>query len=137
MSIIWALIVILTIILELITYDLKYMWFSVSGFVAWILSTMNVDFIWQIGSLVVLGIFGLVFVRDNLINFLEGKKILPFRKDILGTKGKVTKKIRKNEVGEVTIKGKRYKATCLHSLLVGTDITVLEIVGFKLIVKKQ
>ena len=85
----------------------------------------------------ILGIILLVITRP-IVNKLRSKDNEKTNLDrIIGTTAVVTEDIKKNEIGEVKVDGKRWSAISKEMCLKGDTVKVLKIDGVKLIVEKE
>lgn len=86
---------------------------------------------------ILLGIFLLVLSRP-IVNKLRSKDNEKTNLDrIIGESAIVTEDIKKNEVGEVKVDGKRWSAISKEKCLKGDRVKILKIDGVKLIVEKE
>ena len=83
-----------------------------------------------------LGIILLITTRPLLKKALKSKDVKTNFDRIIGMEGIVTEKITKNSIGEVKVDGKKWSAISDETLNEDTVVTILEIDGVKLKVKK-
>ncbi len=137
MVFIWLSIVILLSIVEVMTINLTTVWFVVSGLVALVLAFLEVEFIVQFGVFTILGIFLLFTTRTWLQSKLDSKKQKTNLDRVIGMTGVVTEEISKNKPGEVKVDGKRWTAVADKKIEVDASVSILNIEGVKLVVKRE
>ena len=133
----WFVMVLVLSFIELITVSLVTVWFVASAIVAWILSFFGVSFAVQFAVFVVLGIILLITTRKQLTNWLNKTKHKTNLDRVLEMTGVVTKKIPKNDVGEVKVDGKRWTAVSDSVIEEGKVVKILRIEGVKLVVEEE
>ena len=133
----WFVMVLVLSFIELITVSLVTVWFVASAIVAWILSFFGVSFAVQFAVFVVLGIILLITTRKQLTNWLNKTKHKTNLDRVLEMTGVVTKKIPKNDVGEVKVDGKRWTAVSDKVIEEGRTVKILRIEGVKLVVEEE
>lgn len=133
----WLVLVIILSFIEIATVSLVSIWFVASGIVAMILSFFIEDTAIITTVFILLGIFLLVLSRP-IVNKLRSKDNEKTNLDrIIGESAIVTEDIKKNEVGEVKVDGKRWSAISKEKCLKGDRVKILKIDGVKLIVEKE
>lgn len=132
----WLGVIIVLTIIEVATINLTTIWFVVSGIVALTLSFVVEDVTIQFAVFVLLGILLLVVTKPMLKKYTKVPKVATNLDRIIGMRGIVTEEIT-NTTGEVKVDGKRWSATALSNLPVGTEVTVLEMSGVKIKVEKE
>ncbi len=133
----WLVLVIVLSFIEIATVSLVSIWFVASGIVAMILSFFIEDTAIITTVFILLGIFLLVLSRP-IVNKLRSKDNEKTNLDrIIGESAIVTEDIKKNEVGEVKVDGKRWSAISKEKCLKGDRVKILKIDGVKLIVEKE
>ena len=133
----WFIMVLVLSFIELITVSLVTVWFVASAIVAWILSFFGVPFGIQFAVFVVLGIVLLITTRKQLTSWLNKNKHKTNLDRVLEMTGVVTKKIPKNDVGEVKVDGKRWTAVSDKKIEEGATVKILRIEGVKLVVEEE
>ena len=133
----WFIMVLVLSFIELITVSLVTVWFVASAIVAWILSFFGVSFGIQFAVFVVLGIVLLITTRKQLTSWLNKNKHKTNLDRVLEMTGVVTKKIPKNDVGEVKVDGKRWTAVSDKVIEEGRTVKILRIEGVKLVVEEE
>lgn len=133
----WLVLVIVLSFIEIATVSLVSIWFVASGIVAMILSFFIEDTAIITTVFILLGIFLLVLSRP-IVNKLRSKDNEKTNLDrIIGESAIVTEDIKKNEVGEVKVDGKRWSAISKEKCFKGDRVKILKIDGVKLIVEKE
>lgn len=133
----WLVLVIVLSFVEIATVSLVSIWFVASGIVAMILSFFIEDTAIITTIFILLGIFLLVISRP-IVNKLRSKDNEKTNLDrIIGESAIVTEDIKKNEVGEVKVDGKRWSAISKEKCLKGDTVKILKIDGVKLMVEKE
>ena len=133
----WLVLVIVLSFVEMATVNLVSIWFVASGIVAMVLSFFITDTAIVTTIFAILGIILLVITRP-IVNKLRSKDNEKTNLDrIIGTTAVVTEDIKKNEIGEVKVDGKRWSAISKEMCLKGDTVKVLNIDGVKLIVEKE
>lgn len=133
----WLVLVIVLSFIEIATVSLVSIWFVASGIVAMILSFFIEDTAVITTIFILLGIFLLIISRP-IVNKLRSKDNEKTNLDrIIGESAIVTEDIKKNEVGEVKVDGKKWSAISKEKCLKGDTVKILKIDGVKLIVEKE
>jgi membrane protein implicated in regulation of membrane protease activity len=127
----WLGIVVFLGILEIATVGLVSIWFVISGIVAMILSFITNNFAVQFGVFVLLGVILMLTTRKTLTKYFS-KSTKTNLDRVVGMQGIVTEEIRKNEVGEVKVDGKKWSAIADNKIEVGSIVKILKINGVKL-----
>lgn len=136
MAYFWLCVVILLSIVEAVTVDVVTIWYVVSGIATIILSFFTDNFFIQMALFTILGTILLITTRPILKKALKSKDVKTNFDRIIGMEGIVTEKITQNTVGEVKVDGKKWSAISDEPLNEGSSVTILEIDGVKLKVKK-
>ncbi|MEG0021709.1 MAG: NfeD family protein [Bacilli bacterium] len=137
MSIIWGLIAVFLLIVEFMTIKIVYIWFSASALISLILSLFNDIFFLQFILFIILGTVFNIYFRDKLVEFLKLKAIITDADKIIGKEAIVTKEIKENCYGEVTVSKKKWAAYSEEHLVKGVKATVEAIEGVRLKVRKK
>ena len=132
----WLVLVIVLSIIEIATVNLLTIWFVISGIVAMILSFFIEDVAVVSTIFAILGIILLIITRPIVKKFAKTKDENINLGRVIGKTGIVTEEIRKNQVGEVKVDGKRWSAVSNKKIEVGSEVIIDAIEGVKLIVRK-
>ena len=137
MTIAWFIIFIVLLFIELITVNLVTIWFAI-GAVAALVSTIFTDsFVLQLCVFSIISVLALLLTKPIIKKF-KGFEVIPTNFDrVIGMTGVVTKKITKNQYGEVKVFGNLWTASSDHLIDVDKKVKVLGIDGVKLIVKEE
>lgn len=133
---IWIMIIILLTITEIITINLTTIWYVASGIVALILSFFVHNFVIEFGVFSILGTILLITTKSYLLKILKKNNEATNLDRVIGMNAVVTEKIKKNQIGEVKVDGKKWSAYSDDDINIGTIVKVLKIDGVKLKVEK-
>ena len=137
MWLVWLIIVLVLAFIELTTVNLVSIWFIASGIVSLIVSIFYDNFYVQFAIFVVLGIILLLTTRKLLEKLIKPKEVKTNLDRVVGMEAIVTEDIKKHEIGEVKVDGKKWSAESKDSLKIGDEVIVEAINGVKLIVRKK
>ncbi len=135
--IVWLILIFILIIAEVSTVNLVSIWFIASGIVSLIISLFYDNFFVQFAVFVILGIILLLTTRNILEKYIKPKNIKTNLDRVIGMEALVTEPIKKNEVGEVKVDGKKWSAISDKKFEVGEEAIVEAIDGVKLIIRKK
>lgn len=133
----WFIAFVVLLFIELVTVNLVTIWFAI-GAIAAIITTIFTDSILiQTIVFVVVSVISLLVTKPLMKKF-KVFDITPTNSDrVIGKIGEVTKKIGKNNYGEVKVYGNTWTASSKEEIEEGTKVKVLSIDGVKLIVEKE
>ncbi|MGI6710203.1 MAG: NfeD family protein [Bacilli bacterium] len=137
MIVFWALIIVITIIVEINTFDLVSLWFTVGAIVAIILAALKIEPLVQIGVFVGISLVLIIALKPLTKNIRSGKSIVKTNADrVVGMVGVVTKNITPGDVGQVKVDGELWHAINQDgkTILEGKNVSIKAISGIKLIV---
>lgn len=136
MIIIWAVVLVGTILIEFETSDLVTIWFSVGAIGALIAAASNVNFFGQIAIFIVVSLVLLALTRPLTKRFMDKEVIKTNADRTVGMHGVVVTEIPFDGKGEVKVDSKIWRAftTQKDPIPVGTRVVILDIVGNKLLV---
>ena len=137
---VWAMLLIVTVIVEIATTDLTSLWFSIGAFVTLLLNLFIGDrFVWvQILVFALISILAIIFIRPIIKKKMFRNSKSTEVEQIIGKYAVVTSEISKNQKGTVKIHGVEWTA-CSKSeeeISAGEMVLVEEISGNKLFVSK-
>ena len=135
--IIWLIVIFILIIAEISTVNLVSIWFIASGIVSMIISIFYDNFLLEFAVFVILGIILLLTTREFLKKWLKPNNEKTNLDRVIGMQGIVTEPINKNQIGEVKVDGKKWSAIAKEKIVIGEEVTILDIDGVKLIVRKK
>ena len=133
----WLVLVIVLSIIEIATVNLLTIWFVISGIVALILSFFIKDVAIVSTIFALLGIILLFTTRPIFSKLLKPKNEKTNFDRIIGKVGIVTEEIKRNQMGEVKIDGKKWSAISNKKIEVGKEVIIEAIEGVKLVVKES
>lgn len=136
--ILWAAVFIVTLIVEIETFNLTTIWFCISAFVSLILAVLNVDPVIQVIVFIVLSILLLILTKPLVKKFMKNGVVRTNSDMIIGKIGYVTKDIIPNQYGEVKVQGNLWRAVNYNDITFreGEKVLIDEISGVKVIVSK-
>ena len=133
----WLVLVIVLSVIEVATINLLTIWFVISGIVTLIVSFFTDSIVVMSTVFVLLGIFLLITTRPIFAKLLRPKSAKTNLDRVIGMTGVVTEEIKRNNVGEVRVDGKKWSAISTKNIKEGEEVIVEKIDGVKLIVKKE
>lgn len=137
LTIVWFILFALFLVIEIMTVNLVTIWFAVGALVSLFVSFFIDSLTAQIIIFIVVSVVAVIAMKPLLKKF-KGFNITPTNSDrVIGKVGEVTKKIEKNNYGEVKVFGNTWTAYCDDEIDVGEKVKVLSIEGVKLIVEKE
>ncbi|MDD3107271.1 MAG: NfeD family protein [Bacilli bacterium] len=135
---IWALIFIITLVIELGTADVTTIWFCLGSLIALICAAIPLDPFIQIlvfmGSSIIL-----ILLTKPLTKKMMNREIIRTNADkIVGMIGVVTKTIFPDEIGEIKVDNSTWRAMCNESITVevGEKVLISAVSGNKAVVTK-
>lgn len=135
---VWAVIFIVTLLIEISTVSLTTIWFCVSSFISLILALFSVSPVIQFIIFIVLSV-GLLIVTRPLIKKFMAKEITHTNADkLINMVGTVTKEILIGEIGEIRVNSELWRAVSLDQvdINVGEKVVVKSLTGNKVLVSK-
>lgn len=136
MIIIWAVILVGTILIEFETSDLVTIWFSVGAIGALIAAAFGLEIVWQIAIFIVLSFILVLATRPLTKRFMDKEVVKTNADRMVGMHGVVVTEIPFDGKGEVKVDSQIWTAfsTKREAIPVNTRIVILDIVGNKLLV---
>ena len=139
MEYVWIAVLVLSLVSEALTTDLVAVWFFPSSLVAVILAVCGVPWYVQLPVFLVIGIALIIATRPLCKRWLDGKRVKTGTELLLGQTVLVTEEIyNMEERGEVKLNGLCWSARAEDPAMiiaVGTQVSVLDIQGVKVIVR--
>lgn len=137
--IVWAVVLVVSIIVEAATLALVSIWFGVGSLFALVLAYYGFSFYVQISVFLFISFLSLyLFIgkRDTVFNIKREATNLD---QVIGDTGIVRKEIKKHDHGIVYVQGKEWTAISRdgETFEVGDEVVIEEIEGIKLVVKKE
>lgn len=135
---IWLGVVVVTLVVEFVTFDLVSVWLSCGALVALILAACKVSYEIQIIVAVVISLVLILSLRKVALKWLTKSKEKTNIDLIIGKKVKLLSKITEDQMGTVKINGITYSAKSSNDEQIneGEYVIIEKIEGNKLIVKK-
>lgn len=138
MAIVWAVFIVVTAIIELQTSDLVTIWFTIGAVGALIAALFKLNIWIQLVIFLAISTICILLTRP-LAKKLQQKEIIRTNSDkVIGKIGVITKTIVAEDIGEVKVDGKEWRAINNDGLTfeVGEKVIIEAISGTKLIVSK-
>lgn len=138
MIIVWIVFIIGTAIIELSTADLVSIWFTIGGIGALIATFLNADVWLQAVIFVAISTIAIIATRP-IAKKMQQKEIIKTNADrIIGQHAIVTKQISLDEIGEVKVEERTWRAVTNEDVTfsVGEKVKIEAISGAKLIITK-
>lgn len=138
MAIVWAVFIVITAIIELQTSDLVTIWFTIGAVGALIAALFKLPIWLQLVIFLAISTVCLIATRP-IAKKLQQKEVIRTNSDkVIGKVALVTKKISEDEIGEVKIEGREWRAINNDGITfeVGEKVMVEAISGTKVIVSK-
>lgn len=136
--ILWIVLLLFTIVLELITFDLVTIWFSVGAIGSLIAAALGASLLVQAIIFLSISIVLLIATRPIAKKFMKREIIKTNADKIVGQQAVVTKDIYSNEIGEIKVENALWRAVGIdkETYLVGEMVNVKAISGTRAIVSK-
>lgn len=136
MIIIWAVLLVGTILIEFETSDLVTIWFSVGAIGALIAAALGMNFVGQIAIFIVVSFILLILTRPLTKRFMDKEVVKTNADRMVGMHGVVTTEIPFDGKGEIKVSSQIWTAFSARkdAIPVGTRVVILDIVGNKLLV---
>lgn len=136
MIIVWAVILIGTILIEFETSDLVTIWFSVGAIGALIAAALGLNIVGQIAIFIAVSFVLLILTRPMTKRFMDKEVVKTNADRMVGMHGVVITEIPFDGKGEVRVDSQIWTAfsTKKEAIPVNTRIVILDIVGNKLLV---
>ena len=138
MQVVWIAVLIIAVVVEALTADFVAIWFFPAALIALVLAFFPVPPVVQLLVFLLVGAALVIATRPLCRRFLSGKKEKTNAEALVGKLCRVTEEINNiEERGEVKVGGLCWSARAEDGRVipVGTEVTVVEIRGVKLIVK--
>lgn len=137
----WLILLIIFIVLELISLGLTTIWFAGGALVAYIANVAGLNDIIQIVLFFTVSLLLLFFTRPFAKKFINKGTVKTNVEAVAGKTAKVVEEINNlNSTGKAVIEGEEWMARSINDnevFNVGELVTVSEIKGVKIIVKKK
>ncbi|MEG0469331.1 NfeD family protein [Amedibacillus sp. YH-ame6] len=139
MVLIWVIVCIAAVLIELATPTaLVSIWFAVGGAIGAIAALIHLPVWTQIVCFVVVSLVSMLIVRPVATRYLRGNVIATNADRCIGSIAVVTKKLSKEEWGEVKVSGSLWHAVPVDDEVIEEQekVKVIAIEGAKLLVKR-
>ena len=136
----WLLLVVVFIVVESVTLGLTTIWFAGGSLVAILAAMLGADIWVQLAVFIVVSVLLLFFVQPSACRKFNSKRMKTNIDTYIDAECKVIETIDNfNQKGAVLLDGKVWTARSVDSSIIqqGEAVTVSEISGVKLIVKKR
>lgn len=137
----WLLLAAIFIVIELVTLGLTTIWFAGGAFVAAIAGACGANLVVQVILFLVVSIVLLVLTRPIAVKHLDSKIEKTNSEALIGQTAVVSQEINNvNATGQAKINGMEWTARAKNDgaiIPVGTNVTIVEISGVKLIVEVE
>lgn len=134
---IWIGLFVLSVLFEIVTFDLVSIWFAVAAIPSFIFALLGFSWVIQFISFTIVSIVLLLFTRPVIMKYLKTNEIKTNVDAVIGSTGIVISEIQTNSIGRVKVKNLEWSAISKESIKVGETVRVLDIEGVKLIVEKE
>lgn len=136
MIIVWAIILVGTILIEFETSDLVTIWFSVGAIGALIAAALGLEIVGQIAIFIAVSFVLLILTRPMTKRFMDKEVVKTNADRMIGMHGVVITEVPFDGKGEVKVESQIWTAfsTKKEAIPVGTRVVVLDIVGNKLLI---
>lgn len=138
MQVLWIAVLVAAVVIEALTADFVAIWFFPAALVSLVLAFFPVPFIVQVLVFLLIGGALVAATRPLCRRLMKGKKEKTNAEALVGKTCLVTEEINNiTEQGEVKVGGLCWSARAADGrvISVGTEVTIVEISGVKLIVK--
>lgn len=136
--IVWAALVIISIIIEVSTEDLVIVWATVGSIIAFVAALLNADIWVQLLLFIVFTTISIIVTRP-LAKKLAKKEVIRTNADrVIGMVATVIEPFSNNSIGKVSINGHAWRATSLsnESFFEGEKVQVDGLSGTKVVISK-
>ncbi len=140
MTYMWLAVMIITAITEALTSAVVSIWFTFGALIALISSILKVSAIWQFFIFILASVIALIISKPLVKNKLLTEKVPTNADSVIGKTAYVNEKINIfDSTGQVKVNGAIWSAKSEDGEIIdeGTAVTVSEIKGVHLIVKKK
>ena len=137
---VWAGVFIATLIFEILTEELVSIWFSVGGFVAFVLALFKVNNLTiQILVFVGVSVVLLFSARRFFKKLLQNSKEKTNMDLIIGSTHRLLKAVSEDGVGEIKVNGVVWNVSSSNGqeIAEGEKVKIIEVKGNKLIAEKE
>jgi len=135
----WAVVLVVSIIVEAATLALVSIWFGVASLFALVLAYYGFSFYVQISVFLIISFLSLYLFIGKRDTVFKIKREATNLDQVIGDVGVVRKEIKKHDHGIVYVQGKEWTAISKNgeAFEVGDEVRIEAIEGIKLVVKKE
>lgn len=135
---IWLAVVVVSAIIEAISWDMTSIWVTCGGIIALILCACGVPILWQLVPFIVITVLCIIFLRPLVKKSISKDTVNTNISSFIGQKAKIVTEISEFSNGTITINGITWSAQSKDGLPIatGTEVEIVEVLGNKLIVKQ-
>ncbi len=136
MSVVWASVFVVLLVIELATLNLVTIWFAIGALFALFVSFFIESEVIQILTFILVSVFVLVITKP-IMKKVRAKEYIATNSDrVLGSRGIVLEEIKKYHPGKVKVLGSIWTAVSDEEISVSSEVVVKSIEGVKLRVEK-
>jgi len=135
---VWVGIIVLSLIIEAITWDMTSIWFAAGGLVALILYACGLSYLWQIIPFVVVSALCIIFLKPLVKKRLSKKTIPTNVSSFIGQKAKLIEETSEFKNGSLKLNGIIWTAQSSNkaiSIEKDTEVEIVDVQGNTLKVK--
>jgi|SRR5690554_476601 len=135
---VWIVFIIVTIIIEIETFDLVSIWFTFGAIGALIAAALNAEILIQVAIFLVISILLLLATRPLAKRMAKKQRIATNVDRVIGMIGIITKEVTPYQLGEIKVEHSLWRATNLNNQTfeVGEKALIKAISGTKLVIVK-
>ncbi len=136
---VWAVLFIVTLVVEIVSVELVSIWFAFGSLIAFILALCKVGVTWQIVVFLVVSVVLLASLRWVCIKFLKNSKEKTNLDSLIGKSYKLLKDIEDEVPGEIKVNDVVWRAVTKNgeNVKAGEKVKIIEVKGNKFIVEKE
>lgn len=136
MTLFWLILFVILALLELATVNLVSIWFALGALITTFSSLATDNLMVQLAVFTISSIL-LLLLTKPFLKKMKKREAVPTNLDrVIGKIGTVTEDIRKDEIGEVRVLGKKWSAYSDKEIKKDSKVKVLSINGVKLKVEE-
>lgn len=138
MTLVWIIILVVSVIIEAITIDLVSIWFALGALIALVFNLFHISQAIQIISFIIVSVLCIVISRPLAKKYLRTRTVKTNLDRMIGKHCLVTETITANNKGEVQVMGNLWMATSLDNITItaGNYAQIIAIEGAHVVVKK-
>lgn len=136
----WLIALVVLLIIEIITLGLTTIWFAGGALAAFLAALLGMNTIVQVIIFLAVSFVLLIYTRPLAAKYFNTRRVRTNSESLIGKEAKVTAKIDNfNQQGTVMVNGQEWSARSVDDQIIEPEepVTIIEISGVKLIVKKK